>query len=200
MSSLSSVSNSAGVSYATQLAQSSALERSLYNLGSAVQSGDLTTAGSVLTALIQANPQFAASSSSSGSTQSQSPINQDFQNLANAISSNDPDTAQSVWTQLKSDLAAAGVTNISSPSNIAAQTLASNKLSEDQTLLSSLFGGGSDGSSTLDTLLGGGGSSDSSVGSAVNSAISNWLTYQSNGNATIPANTIPTGSSLNTTA
>src|SRR5579863_6949024 len=121
MSSLSSVSNSSAANYATQLAQSSALERSLYNLGSAIQGGDLTSAGSILTSIIQANPQYATSSSSptsGGSTQSQDPINQDFQNLATAISQNDLATAQSTWAQLKTDLATAGVTNISSGTQI----------------------------------------------------------------------------------
>src|SRR5580692_9790279 len=114
MSSLSSVSNSGNTGYATQLAQTSAFEGSLYNLGTAIQNGNMTGAGSILTALIAANPQYATSSSTSGtsasssSTQSQDPLNQDFQNLASAISSNQPDAAKTAWNQLKTDLAKAG--------------------------------------------------------------------------------------------
>ncbi len=202
MSSLSSVSNSSAASYATQLAQSSALENSLYNLGSAIQGGNLTSAGSILTSIIQANPQYAtnsSSSSSSGSTQSQSPINQDFQNLATAISQNDLATAQSTWAQLKTDLAGAGVTNISSGAQIAAQAIAQNQVSEDQTILSSLFGSSADSSSPLSVLLN---QNDGSSGSTdpVAAAINNWLTYQADGNASVPAAADTTGSNLNTVA
>ena len=199
MSSLSSVSNSSAASYATQLAQSSALENSLYNLGSAVQGGNLTAAGSILTSIIQANPQYATSSSSSSSsgssTQSQSPINQDFQNLATAISQNDLATAQSTWAQLKTDLAGAGVTNISSGAQIAAQAIAQNEVSMDQTILSSLFGG-SDSSSPLSVLLNQGTSTNST--DPVATALSNWLTYQANGNASVPP--AATGGNVDTVA
>lgn len=204
MSSLSSVSNSSAASYATQLAQSSALENSLYNLGSAIQGGNLTSAGSILTSIIQANPQYATNSSSptsssSGSTQSQSPINQDFQNLATAIQNNDLATAQSTWAQLKTDLANAGVTNISSGAQIAQQAIAQNQVSEDQTILSSLFGSSADSSSPLSVLLN---QNDGSSGSTdpVAAAINNWLTYQADGNASVPAAADTTGSNLNTVA
>jgi hypothetical protein len=212
MSSLSSVSNSANASYATQLAQTSAFERSLYNLGSAVQSGNMTSAGSILTALIAANPQYATSSSTSGtsasssSTQSQDPLNQDFQNLASAISSNQPDAAKTAWNQLKSDLAKAGITNISSGTDLAAQSVAQNKVSMEQSLLSTLFSGNSSSdssSSSLVSLLGGSSDSSSSTSSStdsVNAALSNWLTYQANGTAAVPANTDPTANGLNTVA
>ncbi len=198
MSSLSSVSNSSGANYATQLAQSSALERSLYNLGSAIQGGDLTSAGSILTSIIQANPQYATNSSSSsgsGSTQSPDPINQDFQNLATAISQNDLATAQSTWAQLKTDLSNAGVTNLASGTQIAQQAIAQNEVSMDQTILSSLFGG-SDSSSPLSVLLNQGTSSSST--DPVAAALSNWLTYQANGNAAVtPA---ATGGNVDTVA
>lgn len=218
MSSLSSVSNSANTSYATQLAQTSAFERSLYNLGTAVQNGDMTSAGSILTALIQANPQYAATSSTSGSsTQSQDPLNQDFQNLASAISSNQPDAAKNAWTQLKNDLAKAGVTNISSGTTLAAQAVAQNEVSMQQDLLSSLFGGGTDSSSNLATLLGG--STDSTSGSPnlatllgqtsdstststdpLTAALNNWLTYQSDGSVSNPAGSSSTTNGLDTMA
>jgi hypothetical protein len=201
MSSLSSVSNSANAGYATQLAQTSTFERSLYNLGTAVQNGDMTSAGSILTALIQANPQYASSSSSTGSsTRSQDPLNQDFQNLANAISSNQPDAAKTAWAQLKTDLAKAGITNISSGADLAAQAVAQNKVSMEQTLLTSLFSGSSNGNSTLDTLLGGSSSTSSSSTDPLTAALNNWLTYQADGSASTPANTDPTANGLNTVA
>lgn len=199
MSSLSSVSSSSGAGYATQLAQSSSLERSLYNLGSAIQSGNLTSAGSILTGLIQANPQYATTSASGSSSGSQSPINTDFENLASAISSNDPDTAKSAWSQLKSDLAAAGVTNINSGTDIEAQTLAANKVSMEQTLLTSLFGGGSGSSSSVAELLGGSGGSTTGTDS-VASAVSNWLTYQADGSTSVPASANPDQSILDSLA
>jgi hypothetical protein len=224
MSSLSSVSSLGNASYAAQVAQTSAFERSLYNLGTAVQNGDMTSAGSILTALIQANPQYAAASGASGSsTQSQDPLNQDFQNLASAISSNQPDAAKTAWTQLKTDLAKAGITNISSGTALAAQAVAQNNVAMEQSLLSALFSNSSDstsGSPNLATLLGGstdstdsnsnlatllGESSDSSSTSSapadsLTAALNNWLMYQSNGSATVPTNTDPTANGLNTVA
>jgi hypothetical protein len=198
MGSLSSVSSSSGLSYATQLAQTSSLERSLYTLGSAVESGNLTSAGSILTALIQANPQYATSSASGSSTGSQSPINQDFENLASGISSGDTDTAKSAWAQLKSDLAKAGVTGISSGTDIEAQTLAENKVSMEQSLLTTLFGGGSGSGTSLATLLGG--SSGASTGAeSVAGAVSNWLTYQDDGTVSAPS-TSPAANSLDAVA
>ena len=92
MSAVSSISNSASVTYATQLAQTSALKRSLNSLGTAVQNGDLTSAGSILAAFIKANPQFA--STASDGSQAQDPINQDFQALADAVSGNQVDAAK----------------------------------------------------------------------------------------------------------
>jgi len=228
MSSLSSVSSSSSASYAAQLAQTSAFERSLYNLGTAVQNGDMTSAGSILTALIQANPQYATNSSTSGtsasgtSTQSQDPLNQDFQNLASAISSNQPDAAKTAWTQLKNDLAKAGVTNISSGTTLAAQAVAQNEVSMQQALLTSLFGGSSDSASggpNLATLLGGStdstssspdlatllgdssdGSSNSTSTDPLTAALNNWLMYQSNGTASVPASSSSTTDGLDTVA
>jgi len=192
MSALSTVSNSAGVSYATQLAQSSSVERSLYGLGVAVQSGNLTKAGAVLNALMAANPQFAASSGSS--TQSQDPINQDFQNLAKAISGNQTDAARNAWTQLRNDLAKQGVTANSNGSDLAAQAVAKSKATMEQSLVSSLFGGGTGGTSEVATLLGGSGAASSDPISAL---VSNWLTYKSSGGASVTSPTDQSGSILN---
>jgi hypothetical protein len=197
MSALSSVSNSSTANYAVQLAQTSAIERTLYNLGSAVQNGNLTAAGSILTAFIQANPQY-ATSSSSGSTPSQEPINQDFQNLASAISSNQTDAARSAWAQLKTDMAQAGVTNISSPADIAAQAVAQSKASMQQALLSTLFTPSSDSSLSLLGLNGS--SSGPSAADPLSSVLSNWMTYQADGNASSQLSPGSTGLSLNTSA
>ena len=218
------------------MAQTSAFERSIYNLGTAVQNGDMTSASSILTALIAANPQYATSSgtsstsgtsTSSSSTQSQDPLNQDFQNLASAISSNQPDAAKTAWNQLKTDLAKAGINNITSPTNLAAQAVAQNKVSMEQSLLSALFSGESNSdnssSSSLVSLLGGnsdstdstdssspslvsllGDSSDSSSTSSstdqVNAALSNWMTYQADGSASTLTNPDPSMDGLNTVA
>ena len=191
MSTLSTVSNSAGVSYATQLAQSSSVERSLYSLGVAVQRGNLTKAGSVLNALMAANPQFAASSGSS--TQSQDPINQDFQNLAKAISGNQTDAARNAWTQLRNDLAKQGVTANSNGSDLAAQAVAKSKATMEQSLVSSLFGGSSNATSQVTTLFGG-----STVSSdPISALVSNWLTYKSSGGASVTSPTDQSGSILN---
>ncbi len=197
MSALSGISSSAGSSYATQLAQTSAFERSLYNLGSAVQNGNLTTAGSILSALMKANPQYAAASSGN-TADSQDPINQDFQNLANAISNNQADTARSAWSQLKNDLAQNGITNISSGADLAAQAVAQSQISMEQSVLTNLFGVTSDTSPSVASLLGGSANSITSTDS-VGSLVSNWLTYEADGNSSSPTGT-GSGGSLNTVA
>ncbi len=200
MSTVTSASNSAGVSYATQLAQTSALNRSLFNLGSAIQSGDMTSANSILTAFIKAKPQYATTGSSDGS-QSSSPINQDFQSLANAISSNQVDAARSAWAQIKSDMANAGVPGLTSGAAATAQLLAQNDSSIAQQILSNAFGASaaSGGSSSIDSLLGGGSGSSGDVGLPA-SLISSWMTYQNGGNAAPAVAASSTGSLLNTSA
>ena len=199
MSALTGVSTSGSVSYATQLAQTSNFERSLYNLGTAVQNGNLTAVGSILSALMKANPQYATSSSSDDSSQSQDPIDQDFQALGDAISNNQTDAAQTAWSQLKSDLAKNGITQISDPTTLAAQAVAENKSDMDQVLLSTLFGTDADSSASLTTLLGGDSNSSSGLDS-VSALVSNWLTYKANGSASTPATTTTSGSSLDTSA
>ena len=199
MNAVSSVSSSAAsVSYATQLAQTSALRRSLNNLGVAVQNGDLTSAGSILTGIIKANPQYAITSSSSDAAQSQSPINQDFQTLADAISNNQVDAAQSAWTQIKTDLAQSGVKDISDGTTDTAELLAQNQASISQQIVSSAFGTSSSGGLSATSLLG---LSDAASGtSSLSSAlIGGWLTYQEGGN-TVPTTAASTGTNLNTDA
>ena len=197
MSAVSSTTSSASVSYATQLAQTSALQRSLYNLGTAVQSGDLTSAGSILSGIISANPQYA--STSNGGSSSQDPINQDFQTLANAISNNQTDVAQSAWTQVKSDLAKDGVTNTTDGTSATAELLAQAKSSVVQQIISDTFGTSPGGGVTATSLLTGSLDSSSDAGLS-SSLISNWLTYQAGG-STSPSAMVPsTGANLNTTA
>ncbi len=197
MSGLSGISSSGSVAYATQLAQTSALKRNLNNLGTAVQNGDLKTAGSILTAFIQANPQYTATASDG--SQSQDPINQGFQALADAISNNQADTARSAWTQIQSDLADSGVTNLGDGAAATAKLLAQTRASISQQILSDTFGVGSGGDSSLTSLLGG--SSDaSSIGGVSASLLSEWLTYQEGGAAAPSTPTPSAGSNLDTTA
>ena len=195
MSATTAISSSASASYATQLARTSALKRTLSNLGAAVQKGDMSSANSILTAFIKANPQYAATASNAAA--SQDPINQDFQALANAISSNQAGTARSAWAQVQSDLAKDGVTNLSSGPSATAQLLAQTKASLDQEVLSDMFGASTGGDPSITSLLGG--SADSSNGTGLSSSLlSNWLTYQSGGNALPAVGTASTGQLLST--
>ncbi len=197
MSTVSSVSSeSSAAAYAEQLAQTSQLQRSLYNLGNAVKSGNLTAAGTTLSAIMKANPQFVSSSSSSSSSSGSSdPVNQDFASLSTAIGNNDTAGAQAAWQQLQTDLGNEGVT-VSDPGTSTAQLLANEQESLDESILSQTFGAGSS-DSTLESLIGAGG--QSSTGDALSSILSNWVTYQATGSAssvTPPAS----GADLDTTA
>ena len=199
MSTVTSASNSAGVNYATQLAQTSALNRSLYNLGTAIQSGDLTSANSILTAFIKANPQYATTSSDG--SQSQSPINQDFQSLADAISNNQVDAARSAWAQVKSDLSKAGLTSLNSGTTATAQLLAQNNTSVAEQILSDTFGTAAPtgGGLSVSSLLGGSSGSSGDIG-LPSALLSSWVTYQNGGSAAPSAATASLGSLLNTSA
>jgi hypothetical protein len=186
-------SSSSAITYATQLAQTSALKRSLTNLGTAIQNGDMVTASTMLAAFIKANPQY--TSTSSGATPSQDPISQDFQTLATAISNGQVDAAQTAWTQVKSDLANDGVTNLSdgTPSELIAQ----NKAAMDQEIMSDLFGASTGGSSSISTLLGGSDGSSSQIGLS-SSLLENWQTDQENGTTAPVATTSSSSNLLNT--
>ena len=197
MSIVSSRSSSTSVTYATQLAQTSALKRSLNNLGTAVQNGDLTSAGTILTAFINANPQYASTSSSD--TQSQDSINQDFQALADAITNNLADTAKSAWTQIKSDLATSGATDLSDGTAATAELLAQTQTSLAQQILSNAFGTSSGDGLSLTSLIGGNSGVSGSVGSS-SSVFSDWLIYQAGGNTSPAAASASAGNRLNTTA
>jgi hypothetical protein len=211
MSTLTGISSSASASYATQLAQTFSLKRSLSSLGTAVQNGDMDSAGSILTALIKANPQFAATASEG--SQSQNPINQGFQALADAISSGQTDTAQSAWTQVKSDLAKSGVTDLSDGTAATAKLVADSRDSLAQQILSDSFGatpgaglvasllagsGPSAATSLLSTLLGDTSSSTSSQTGLSSSLLSSWLTYKAGGTTATPVAPDSTGLNLDT--
>jgi hypothetical protein len=195
MSAISGTTSSA-VAYATQLAQASALRQSLNNIGNAIQTGDMTTANTLLTAFIKNNPQYAAGST----TASQDPISQDFQTLVTAVSNNQVSAAHSAWTQVKSDLAKDGV-NLSSAPASTAETVAQSQASMNQELLSDIFGT----SSGTASLLGGSGDSKGSVGLS-GSLLSAWISAE-DGTSTTPSQTASatsttastTGGILNTT-
>ncbi len=197
MSAVSNLSSPAGVNYATQLAQTSALQRGLYNLGAAVQNGDLSSAGSILTAFIKANPQYA--STSDDGSQSQDPINQDFQALTNAISNNQADDAKTAWAQLKSDLAKNGITNLTDGAAATAQLLNGTKDSIAQQILTDTFAVSSGTGPSITSLLAGGNGPSPESGLPT-SLIANWLTYQSGGNTSPLATPPDTAATLNTTA
>ena len=197
MSALNSISSSASTTYATQLAQTSALKRSLNNLGNALQSGDLTAAGAILTAFIKANPQYA--STSGAASPSQDPINQDFQALSDAVSNNQADAAKTAWTQIKSDLAKSGVTDLSVGPAATAKLLAQAKASLSQQILNDAFGATSQNSLSINSLLGSSSNSSSGVGLS-SSLLSDWLTYQAGGNKSPTAGGTGTGSNLDSAA
>jgi hypothetical protein len=176
------ISSSAAVSYATQLAQTSSLKRSLSNLGHAIQNGELVPASAILTAFFKANPQY--TSTSAEDTTSPDLISQDFQTLAVAISNNQVDAAQTAWTQVKSDLANDGVSSVA---NGTSELLAQTKASLDQQIVSDAFGVSSGSDATIIALLGGNDTSSSQTGLS-SSLIESWLTYQQSG-TTAPAAT-----------
>ena len=180
------------MAYATQLAQTFSLNRNLKNLGAAVQSGDLTSAGSTLSAIMQANPQYASSSTSG--TASQDPINQDFQTLSDAIANNQADAAKSAWTQLQSDLASNGITITNDSAAATAKVLAQCRESIDQSILAAFFGS----SSSDDSLLGA--ASSASTSADWQSVLSQWLTYQADGNASTTTAAGTTGQSIDAKA
>jgi hypothetical protein len=197
MSTTSGVTSSSSASYATELAETSQLRRSLNNLGTAIQSGNLSSASSILSAIIKAHPEYATTSSSDTSTTSTSPINTDFQTLAKALDANDADAAKTSWTQLKGDMADAGVTDLSDGKADTAKLLAETKTSVDEAIISNMFGVSSSSDSSVATLIGASSSSDSSS-DAVSSAISSWLTYEADGKTSTSSST--TTSTLNTAA
>jgi hypothetical protein len=194
MSAINSVTSSDSITYATQLAEAAKLRRSLNSMGTAIENGDLTSAGSTLSGIMKAFPQYAGSPTDAA--QPQDPINQGFQKITTAIANNQVAAAQTAWTQLKSDLKQAGVSDISDGKAATAKLLSDSKASLDQAVLSSFFGSNSDANSTLSALYGATGNSSSATDSA-STAIQNWLTYEASGT---PATSAATGDKLNATA
>jgi hypothetical protein len=195
MSTLSGLtSTSSSASYAVQLAQKSKLNNSLDALDSAIQSGNLTGASTILSTLIKDNPQYASTSTSSSSS-STDPINTGFTTLATAISNNDTDAARTAWAQLKSDMSDAGIT-FKHSTDYTQQIVANVQQSVNETILSNLGIASTENSSQLVSLL----SSNSSTAStdAVDSLVSNWVTYKANGGNSTPAVTVTTTAQTST--
>ena len=192
MSSISGSTTSSLESYATQLAQSSSLKRSLVGIGKAIESGDLTSAGKLITSFVHQNPQY---SSSAPAGTSQDPIANDFQTLASAVSNKQLGAAQTAWSKVKTDLTKDGV-HLSSSNESTAALLKQNKASIDHQFIQDLFGSSSSDSSSLSSLLGGSSSSSSSIGLS-SSVLSDWVTYQEGGNT---SRSNPAGKILNTKA
>jgi hypothetical protein len=177
MSSISSV-GSAAASYGVQLAQSSKLVRSFSSLDSAIQTGNLTAAAGIIAAIAKDNPQYAASTTS-GSTSSD-PINQGFQTLSSAITQGDTEATRTAWTQLKSDLADAGVT-ISSGASAMQKIIAQAKDSIDQAIISSLSLGLSENGNSASSLLGNASADSSATSDTLGTLVSQWVTYKTTG-------------------
>ena len=196
-SATSSISSSTAVGYATQLAQISAVKRTMSNLGKAIEKGELVPASTILAAFFKANSQYV--STSPADTQSQDPLNQDFQDLAAAISDNQVAAAQSAWTQAKSDLANDGVTNLDNGAADTARLLAQNKASVNAQIISDSLGTSPGGEPTIAALLGGGGNSGSQIGLS-SSLLETWLTYQPSGTTKPAAANSASGNRLDTAA
>ena len=194
MSAITSVTSSDNAAYATQLAQASKFRRSLNSLGSAIDNGDLTSAGSTLTGIMKAFPQYAASSGEA--SPSQDPINQGFQKITAAIANHQTEAAKTAWTQLKSDLKQAGVSDISDGKAATAKLLADNKASLNQAILDSFYSASTGSGSTFSALFGTTGSTSTATDS-VSSAIGEWLTYKATGTTAASA---AAGDTLDTTA
>jgi hypothetical protein len=187
--------SSSNADYALQLAQSSKLERSLFNFGTAIQNGNLSSARSILTALIKAYPEYAASPDDSA--KARDPIDEDFQAVAEALDKDDAGAAKAAWAQLKSDLAKAGLSKITDGKAATAKLLAETKASINQAIIGNMFGFGSNKSSLAATLFGDSSSSGSS--DSVITALVNWLSYKADGKTSV-ADGKTTGGTLDTKA
>jgi hypothetical protein len=181
------ISSASAISYATQLAGTSALRRSLASLGAAIQHGELVPASTILTAFFKSNPQY--TSTANTDSQTQDALSQDFQALATALSNNQVDAAQSAWTNIKNDFAKDGVTNLGDATNSTSELLAQSKASTDEQIVSDMFGASSGGNPSIATLLGESDASSSQIG-VPSSLMENWLTYKQTGTAA-PAATNP---------
>jgi hypothetical protein len=195
MSTTSGVSSSSDVGYAMQLAQTSQLKRHLHHLDTAIQKGHLSSAISILTALAKAYPEYAISADDSTASTGD-PINKGFQEVAKALDENDAGAARTAWAQLKSDLAKAGVSDITNGKAATAKLLADTKSSIDQAIIGKMFGVGSKEIASFATLSGISGDTSSDP---VSTAIAKWLSYEADGK-TSDATDKTTGSNLDTEA
>jgi hypothetical protein len=162
------------MAYASSLAESAKLKRSLFNIGSAIDKGDLATAESKLTSLLKDYPQYATAGDTAANPDS---INAHFQAVSQAISQKDIGAAKTAWNTVKNDLAKSGIT-LSDSGTEAAKIMAENKAAADRSILDAMFGGSSE-KSLVSTLLGGSASSDTS--NSLSSLVSKWVTYKSTG-------------------
>ena len=191
------ISSLSGVGSASQPEQPSGLKRSLHNLGIAIQKGELAPASSILVAFFKANPQF--TSPSSDDSQSPDPLTQDFQALAAAVSNNQVGAAQSVWTQIKSDLASNGVTNLGDGTTSMAEVMGQIKVSPNTPIASDTIGANS-GSNASTNAAGGENAGSSNQPGLSSSLIGNGITYQRSGANAAAATTSIAGNLLNIAA
>jgi hypothetical protein len=187
---LSSGSSSSTTSTALATAQAALRKRYLKQMGDAIESGDLSSAKSALKSAIKAfggstSSTTSKSDSSSKDSDSGSAINKDFDAISTALDSNDTAAAKSGWTQLKTDLSDAGLTNLDDSSTMMAQAMASLNEQNQTSLIKALFGDNS---------------SDTSSSSDISSILSNWMTYKENGIAAKAQATKNSGTTLNTSA
>ena len=195
MSTVSGFSSSADASYATQLARTSSLRRTLNSLGIAVQSGNLDAAASTLSSVIKANPHY--SSSSGDATKAQDPINQDFQALSRAIQQKDAEAAKNAWLQLKKHLSQNNVT-VGDGTAETATLLANNRASMKQAILDNAFKSAAQSDGMLSALIASRTSGEAA--SNLNSLVSDWVTYQAGGDASKTSPAINAVTALNKTA
>lgn len=174
MSTVNPLSSSASMAYATSLADSAKLKRSLFTIGSAIEKGDIATAESKLTSLLQDYPQYATTGDTAANPDS---INAHFQTVSQAISQKDTEAAKTAWNTVKNDLSKSGIT-LSETGVDAAKLIAENRASVDRSILDAMFGGSSE-SSLVSTLLGK--SSSDSAADSVSSLVSKWVTYKATG-------------------
>jgi hypothetical protein len=98
-----SVTNVAGnAAQAGWQANAEQFKQSFQSLGSAIQSGDLSSAQSAFASLQQLQPQNPSNASNLAS----GPLSQDWNNLSQALQSGDPKSAQAAFTQLQTDMQA----------------------------------------------------------------------------------------------
>ena len=186
MNAATKISSSTGLNYAMDLAKNSALKRSLYRLGTAIENGNLSSARATLTALIKANPEYSTAVAQTGS-QPPDQTDQDFKALTDAISNNDSGKAKSAWIQVKADLAKSGVTGLSDGTAATAKLVADAKASVSQQIISATLTQGSAVQSGNETGLGA-------------SLLSAWLTFKTGGSHPAPATPDSTENKLDTAA